>query len=400
MGAGRLLRFDAAAGRETRAVASIARSGKEAIVASSAKTEAGNEQTLVDLLVDIDLEEGAGGLYDRVCELICDRSPFRRAAFVAWSSGHQTVLPAGSFGVDKDLLNRIEGTLEETPIAQRAYEQGAIAIHSGSLFGQIPRRYAEIAPEVTFACIPVQAGGEWIGVIFADSPDLDMKLTAEESQAIETLARISALAFLVERGASQRERARRLSERIALTRDVHERVIQRLFATSLALGVEGGLDATERDRCEREVRLAIADLRSALARREGRPRQSPETLRGLLDRLQRSDDVLDVQWELSVRLSPQLEDTARAVVAEAVANARKHANPSRIAVRIGTEGDAFYAEIGNDGGVPSGGGGTGIGLRLLCFEALECNGVVEFGPAGDDGWHVRFVAPLHGEPLR
>lgn len=362
----------------------------------------GSEQPLVDLLVDIDLEQGAGALYDRVCELICDRSPFRRAAFLAWSSGHQTVLPVGSHGVDKDLLNRIEGTLEETPIAQRAYELGTVVVHSGSPFGQIPRRYAEIAPEATMACIPVQAGGEWIGVIFADSDELDVTLTVEETQAIETLARIGALAFLIERGASQRERARRLSERIALTRDVHERVIQRLFATSLALGVDGDLDAVERDRCEREIRLAIADLRSALARTGGR-RRSPETLRALLERLQLSDEALEVRWEDEVSVSPQLEETARAVVAEAVANARKHADPSRITVRVGTEGDAFFAEIGNDGvrdESDSGRAGTGLGLRLLSFEALDCNGVVEFGPAGDDGWHVRFVAPLHGEPLR
>jgi signal transduction histidine kinase len=347
----------------------------------------------------IDLGRGTGDFYDRVCASICRSTPFVRAVFLAWDSGYQAVLPAGSHGVDKDLLSRIEGSLDETPIAQRAFAEDRVVIVSGPLSGHVPERYAEIVEEETLACAPVQASGEWLGVIVADLPEVDVPVNAEEVRLIETLARLAALAFSVERGTSQRERSRRLAERIALTRDVHERVIQRLFATSLALGVDGPLDVSERERCESEVRLAISELRSALARPAAGRRQPTTTLEVLLSRLVRSDPAIEVAWQPGLRLDEELEAIAQAVVNEAIANARKHADPSLIQVVVGADGDALVLEVRNDG-VTDGrsAGGTGLGLRLVAFEALDRRGVVEFGPLDDGGWHVRLVAPREGGP--
>ena len=93
----------------------------------------------------IDLERGTGDFYDRVCASICGSTPFVRAVFLAWDSGYQAVLPAGSHGVDKDLLSRIEGSLDETPIAQRAFaEDRVVIVVSGQLRGHVPERYAEV----------------------------------------------------------------------------------------------------------------------------------------------------------------------------------------------------------------------------------------------------------------
>ena len=51
-----------------------------------------------------------------------------------------------------------------------------------------------------------------------------------------TLGRLAALAASVERATRQDERTRRLNERIELTREIHERAMQRLFGLTLALG--------------------------------------------------------------------------------------------------------------------------------------------------------------------
>ena len=315
---------------------------------------------------------------------------------VLWDPGYRGVLPAGSHGVDKELLNRIEGTLDETPIAERALREDRVIVSRGPLRGHVPDRYAEIVPESTFICAPIQAAGEWFGVIFADRDTADFELSSEERELIGTLARLAALAFSVERGTRQRERARRLSERVALTRDVHEQVIQRLFATSLALGVEGPLSVEERERCEREVRLAIGELRSALSRPA--PDRTPKsTLRQLLDRLGRSDPVIEVRWETGVEVGEEIERTAQAVVSEAVANARKHADPKAIVVAVTSTEEALVVEVTNDGvgeGIPE--PGTGLGLRLVAFEALDRRGVVEYGPLEAGRWHVRLVVPRAG----
>lgn len=345
-----------------------------------------------------DLERGPGDFYDRVCESICRSTPFTRAVFLAWDSGYGAVLPAGSHGVERDLLNRIEGSLDETPIAQRVFEEDRVVVVSGKLSGHVPARYAEVVDEETLACAPVQAGGEWLGVIFADCAEVDVVIGEQDVRLIDTLSRLVALAFSVERGTRQRERTRRLSERIALTRDVHERVIQRLFATSLALGVDGPLDAVERERCESEVRLAISDLRSALSR-PAAGRRPTTTLEDLLLRLVRSDPAIAVDWPDGLVIDQDLEAIAQTTVNEAITNARKHADPSVIAVAVSADEEALVVEVRNDGvGRSPRGLGTGLGLRLAAFEALDRRGVVEFGPLADDGWHVRLVVPRSDPP--
>jgi signal transduction histidine kinase len=81
------------------------------------------------------------------------------------------------------------------------------------------------------------------------------------------------------------------------------------------------------------------------------------------------------------------------VLAEALRNIAKHADASRVEVAVDRDADTFTLDVRNDG-VLGGARGTGMGLRLAAFEALQHRGVVEFGPLASDGWRVRLVAPL------
>jgi len=90
---------------------------------------------------------------------------------------------------------------------------------------------------------------------------------------------------------------------------------------------------------------------------------------------------------------PGIEPLAQSVLAEAVRNAHKHANPSRVTVRIGRDDGAFVLEVANDGVVGSGRHRAGMGLRLAALEALQSGGVVEFGQREPGVWQVRLVVP-------
>jgi signal transduction histidine kinase len=81
------------------------------------------------------------------------------------------------------------------------------------------------------------------------------------------------------------------------------------------------------------------------------------------------------------------------VLAEALRNIAKHAIASGIDVDVSRDDDTFMLTVRNDG-VGGGARGAGMGLRLAAFEALQHEGVVEFGPAGESGWRVRLVVPL------
>jgi signal transduction histidine kinase len=87
-----------------------------------------------------------------------------------------------------------------------------------------------------------------------------------------------------------------------------------------------------------------------------------------------------------------LEPLAQSVLNEAVRNARKHAQPTSVTVRIGRSSGAFWMEVVNDG-VHAARRHAGMGLRLASLEALQSNGFVEFGEREPGTWQVRLVVP-------
>jgi signal transduction histidine kinase len=89
---------------------------------------------------------------------------------------------------------------------------------------------------------------------------------------------------------------------------------------------------------------------------------------------------------------PGLEPLAQSVLAEAVRNAHKHANPTWVSVRVRRSDGAFVLEVANDG-VSDGRHRAGVGLRLAALEALQSGGVVEFGEREPGIWQVRLVVP-------
>jgi len=353
---------------------------------------------IVELLAELDSTQGSSeeGIYDRLCAALCRLASLERAALLLYDDARQLVVPVGQHGVDPDLFGEVYGTLEETPIAQVALAEDRVVEVTGELERWVPERYARIGGFETLTCTPVSAGGRWLGVIFADRGGVRFELTDEERHAMLTLGKTAALAASVRIAASQHARARLLQSRIDLARDIHERVVQRLFGVSLVLGSEHELDAAARRRCDQEMRAALADLRDALARPLAPPSlDTGATLREELARLGRhyKDLPLELDWDENVSVPDELEPLAQSVLAEALRNADKHARPSSVRVHVGRSDGTFVLEVRNDGARP-GSRGTGMGLRLAAVEAVQRGGVVEFGLENGSEWRVRLVLPI------
>jgi signal transduction histidine kinase len=357
----------------------------------------------VELLseLDDDARSSSREFYDRLCDAVCRLTSMRRAGLLLYDDTRKLVVPVGSHGVDPGLMKQIYGNLEETPIAQRALSDDRVVEVSEGLEHELPKRYAGFAGVTTLTCTPVAAGGRWLGVLFADRGGGRFTLTEQERHALWTLGKTAALAASARIATAQQERARVLSERIDLARDVHERVMQRLFGVSLAVGSKHELSKEERRRCADEIQAALADLRETLARPLAPPlwAGSGTTLREELERLGRhyKQLELEVAWELETPLPAEIEPLAQSVLAEALRNADKHAQPSSVRVRVARVDGTFTLEVRNDGLGAEGvelRRGAGMGLRLAAFEALQRGGVVEFGPEGADEWRVRLVVPL------
>jgi signal transduction histidine kinase len=359
----------------------------------------GSRISPLDVVVGL-LSEGeapTGEFYSRLCEALCRLTTMERAILFLYDDGRRRVRAVGVHNLELAQFSGLHVKVEDAPIAVKALAEDRIVEVSEAIEDQVPAEYARLLGLTTLTCTPLAAGGHWFGVILADRGGGRFSLTDSERHTMWMLGKTAALAASARIATRQQERSRRLAERIDLAREVHERVVQRLFGVSLALSREHQLTREEQARCSDEVLAALSDLRSALQRPLAPPvRETGTTLAEELERLRRHYEptcAFHVEWEDGVEIPDALEPLAQSVLGEALRNVAKHANASTIGVRVERMDGAFVLEVVNDGATGSQSGG-GMGLRLAALEALQHGGVLEFGTPDPASWRVRLMVPL------
>jgi len=348
----------------------------------------------VEVLGDVEAGVTTDAFYGRLCQVICRLAAMDIAVLFRYDEAVRRVRAAGAHGLDVAIFEETHVSVESAPIARRSLEQDAVVEAHAPFGGELPEQYAALLPGGTLYCVPLAAAGRWVGVVLCHQPD-GAALSARERHLLWTLGKTAALAAVARIATFEGERARELEQRIDLAREVHDGVVQRLFGVSMALDSDGDLPPDSRKRAAAEIQLALADLRSVVQRPLSRtPRPTQVTLADEVRRLahRHADLAIEVDPDSSLAVPAHLEPLAQSVLAEALRNAHKHANPTRVTVRAGDEGGAFIMEVANDGVPKASRHSAGMGLRLAAFEALREGGVV-FGPR-NGGWQVRLVVPI------
>jgi len=163
-----------------------------------------------------------------------------------------------------------------------------------------------------------------------------------------------------------------------IERDLHDGAQARLVALGMSLGMAEQKLATDAEAAREllaEARAgageALRELRD-LARGIHPPVLADRGLDAAVRALAAGSPIsVTVSATLPARPSAPVETAAYFVVAEALANAGKHARASRVDVRISRAGDALVVEIHDDGAGgadPRGGGLAGLRSRV---EALD-----------------------------
>jgi len=358
-------------------------------------------ETFVELLTRVDADGSSDSFYSSLCEAVCRLTSMDRAVIFRYDEAHRRVRAAGAYGLDLERFSRSHVTVQSAPIARQALvEDRVIEMDAETVAREVPEAFRDLLDEATLVCCPLSAGGRWSGVILADRRPR-RALSEDERDLLWTLGKTAALAEAARHATFQQARARQLQERIDLAREVHESVIQRLFGVLLAVSNDAPLPAEARERVRVELQAALRDLRRALQRPLGRT--APATEATFAQELER---LCDAHPELGIELAagseqvgvPQeLEPLAQSVLVEAVRNARKHARPKRVEVKLARQDGAWVMEICNDGVGERGRTVSGMGLRLAVLEALQLGGLVEFGPREAGIWRVRLAVP-HERP--
>lgn len=361
-------------------------------------------ESIVDLLAQVESDDAPSSFYDRLCEAICRVTSMDRAVLFRYDAPVRRVTAAGVHGLDITQFSDFLFNPDTTPIARQALVEDRVIEIPEEASSLLPERYAGLVDDTTLVCTPMIAAGRWVGVVLSDRPRSAGPLGEAERHLLWTLGKTAALASIARIATAQVERARQLEHRIDLAREIHDGVVQRLFGVSLVLSSGQALDPETQARCAEEVQSALADLRTAVQRPLGRPsRQSEVSLRQEIAHLRAAAAVEPEGPQLHVddpagamdQLTPEAAAVARSVLVEAVRNARKHAQPTRIDVALQEHDDAYVLEVANDGvpGARPPGSVSGMGLRLAAFEALQLGGVVEFGGREGGRWVVRLVVP-------
>lgn len=297
------------------------------------------------------------------------------------------------------------GTLLEAPVDAIPLRDTAIgrAFRDGT-----PRKFASVDVGVGTGAgpalvLPLRATETVAGVVAAVRREDAYPFTSEQ---LEMMAAFADQAMLAWQLAASQRRMRELdvlTDRDRIARDLHDHVIQRLFAVGLSLqGTIPRARATEVQQrlseCVDNLQEVIQEIRTTIFNLQS-AHSVATRLRQRLDRAIAEFSVpglrTNVQFTgpLSV-VDATLSDHAEAVVREAVSNTVRHAGATTMTVGVRVD-DNLTIEVTDDGrGLPD--DITGSGLTNLRNRAREAGGdfTVERRPAG--GTLLRWWAPLTG----
>jgi signal transduction histidine kinase len=251
--------------------------------------------------------------------------------------------------------------------------------------------------------MPLRAHDEVAGVIAvarsADRTPFDRSYLALMSD----FATHAAIALTL---ASGREHARQLTlvaERERIAHDLHDHVIQRLFAAGMDLQgtvararspevaerLNGTLDDLQT--IIEEIRTTIFQLKSPFER-EGTFRDQIQRL--VADLTGNRDIITAVRMHgPTTAVEGELAEHAQAVTAEAVSNAVRHSGASRLTVEVSIA-DMLAVDIVDNGcGVPAD-NTRRSGLANMAYRADQVGGSCEITNLPEGGTRVHWTAPL------
>lgn len=228
-----------------------------------------------------------------------------------------------------------------------------------------------------------------------DDPPVFVAIVRDISDRVETQQRL----LEAERHVA------RFEDRERIARDLHDRVIQRLFAAGLGLQAVASsvLDVPMRVRVENavdEVDEAIRDLRTVIF--DLRHRAEERTLRhevlALADEYARTlgfDPAVRFDGPVDTVVAADLWDHVLAALRETLSNVARHARAQAVEIDLVVDGSELRLLVCDDGvGLPADGHIAGDGLRNLAHRAQNLGGAARIAPRADGGTRVEWEVSL------
>jgi signal transduction histidine kinase len=260
-------------------------------------------------------------------------------------------------------------------------------------------------PMTSFLGVPIRVRDEIYGNLYLTDKVGAASFSDEDEALAEALAQAAGIAIDSSRLHDQVRVLSVLDERDRIARDLHDRVIQRIFAVGMTLqGVSRMSDPAQAsiriDRAVDELDATIAEIRSTIfelgeSALPGGLRQSIVQLCEEMAPTLGARPELSFQGTIDNAIPQQTADHIVAVVREGLTNAAKYADATTYRVVLRVEGDYVVLEVSDDGtGFDPADTGDGLGLRNLRNRAEKCNGTFQVVSGAGEGTRLIWTVPL------
>jgi signal transduction histidine kinase len=257
-------------------------------------------------------------------------------------------------------------------------------------------------PDSPALAAPLTAAETLRGMLIVTQP-ADRVADDEEAVLLSTFAGQAALALDRARAQEQREQFAVLEDRERIARDLHDVVIQRLFATGMQL--QGAVPHAARAEAVKRINAAVDDLDATIRdiRRSIFELRTPvgPSLRSELHATVEAAattlgfrPVLDTAGPVDSAIPDDIVPELMAVLGEALANVARHARATRVRVSVQATGPEVVLRVEDDGIGADPAGARG-GIVNMSERANDLGGAFEIGPGpGGSGTVATWRAPI------
>jgi signal transduction histidine kinase len=282
--------------------------------------------------------------------------------------------------------------------------EGRLVVESDALVaaladGQVRREAQGPAFDGPSIWVPVHVAGDVVALLGVGRA---RALSNPEEELLTSFASQVNVAWSFERAQAQVQHLSLIADRERIGRDLHDTVIQRLFATGLSLQA-GQRKVTDRpevnerleravddiDGIVREIRATIFALQSSGDDDRGVRAQVLDVVEELTDVLPRAPRVR-FDGPIDTVVGDEVRDHLLPVIREALTNVAKHASASDIELELAADASGVRLRIVDDGiGISAAAAqGSGFGLTNLRERAEALGGRFSIASEGPDGGTV------------
>ena len=254
---------------------------------------------------------------------------------------------------------------------------------------------------------PLRVHGGSTGTLMVANLKGGRRFDARQRRLVESFADQASVALEYERAQAELRRLGLLEERERIAKELHDGIIQSLFA--VGMGLQGtALTSTspdtpariekavaELDRVIRDLRNYIFGLRPGILA----DRQLDQALRTLAAEMQTRSStsvLVDVDETLAADLSPRSAELVQ-LTREALSNIARHARASRARVRLARRGARAVLTVEDNGvGFDPNGDSRGHGLGNMKARAIALGGKLTVSSGRGRGTRLVATFPIQG----